>query len=349
MLNVSGIVTTYRLPGPGGSTELLAALAAQDRLLEAALGGARCTTALLESDVPGAERGPWSAPVRVRGRLVAVVAVQPPSPPREPTPVEQAVLALGAELARQTIERELEARETGEQLRRWRTNETLGRLALAVAHDFNNLLSVIQGEASIALDGVDDVETRDSVEMVLEAAARGTDLTRRLLDFGRTTAAERSALDLDEVVGGSVALVGRLLPRSISLAVELDGALPPVFGVRVELEQLLLNLALNARDAMPEGGELHIATRRGGGEVRLVVRDTGSGMDEETRRHVLEPFFTTKEPGAGTGLGLAIVADVVERHRGRLTIESVRGEGSTFVVSLPVACEATRAEYRLCA
>jgi CheY-like chemotaxis protein len=194
-----------------------------------------------------------------------------------------------------------------------------------------------------------DPAARDNAAAVAESAQRAAGLTRQLLTFSRKQILERRPLDVNAVIVDMGSMLQRLIGERIRVVTSLarDGAY--VNGDRAQLEQVLLNLAVNARDAMPDGGELHLATatvespgeRTGavtlpaGRFVELVVRDTGTGMDEATRRRVFEPFFTTKAPGQGTGLGLSTVYAVVEQHEGHIVVDSAPGQGATFHLYLP--------------
>jgi CheY-like chemotaxis protein len=179
-----------------------------------------------------------------------------------------------------------------------------------------------------------DATARDNAASIAESAQRAAALTRQLLTFSRKQIIERRTLDVNAVIVDMASMLQRLIGEHIKVVTTLarDGAY--VSADRAQLEQVLLNLAVNARDAMPEGGELHFATSSvtlpAGRFVELVVRDTGSGMDEATRARVFEPFFTTKASGKGTGLGLSTVYAVVEQHEGHIALESAPGQGATF-------------------
>ena len=230
--------------------------------------------------------------------------------------------------------------------------ETVGRLAGGVAHDFNNLLTVILScSAELREDLVRGTTPRpEDVEEIHAAGERARDLTRQLLAFARKQVVAPVQLDLNDVVRGSQKMLGRLLGEDIDLRVNCQPGLWTLRADRGQVEQVLLNLAVNARDAMPRGGTLTIETRnvamssqaeareRDGlpGEwVRLVVRDSGAGMAPEVKAHLFEPFFTTKEQGRGTGLGLATVYGIVKQSGGHVHVESEVGRGSTFEVCFP--------------
>ncbi|MBW3661045.1 MAG: response regulator [Gemmatimonadetes bacterium] len=217
--------------------------------------------------------------------------------------------------------------------------EALGRLAGGVAHDFNNLLMVIRGYAELL--GQDAANSgRREIEEILAAAGRGADLTRQLLAFSRGTVEESRVVDLHEVVEALERMIRRLLPETIRLEIRLSATKRRVLVDPGRIEQALLNLVVNAQDAMAGGGRLEIETRNPDPDtVEMVVRDTGVGMEPEVVDRIFEPFFTTKEEGDGTGLGLAIVYGVVEHSGGAIAIESRLGEGTAFTIRLPLAAE----------
>jgi two-component system, cell cycle sensor histidine kinase and response regulator CckA len=230
--------------------------------------------------------------------------------------------------------------------------EAIGQLAGGVAHDFNNLLTVILSCSSELKQDLehDRALDREDVEEIHAAAERARDLTRQLLAFARQQVADPVALHLNGVVQGSQKLLTRLLGEHVNLRLSLEPHPWTIHGDPGHLEQVILNLALNARDAMPRGGTLTLETRnatasaeeaardpdRHAGEwVQLVVSDTGIGMPEEVKRHIFEPFFTTKGQGQGTGLGLATVYGLVDQAGGHLHVESEPGEGTAFTLCFP--------------
>jgi CheY-like chemotaxis protein len=216
--------------------------------------------------------------------------------------------------------------------------ESMGQMAGGVAHDFNNILMVIRASTSFLDERADlDATARADVEAIDEAAGRAVALTTQLLAFARRQPRRLERLDLDQVVVAGATLLRRVLGENITLLVEPRGSLPPIEADRGQLELVLLNLAINARDAMPSGGTLRIATEAGHGAVHLLVRDDGTGMAPETVARVFEPFFTTKPPGKGTGLGLSIVHGIVHQSGGTVRVESGLGIGTTFDVVLPIA------------
>jgi len=240
-----------------------------------------------------------------------------------------------------------------EQLRQAQKMEVVGRLAGGVAHDFNNLLTAINGYSDLLLDDLPaEGHEHEQVAEIRKAGERAARLTRQLLTFGRQQVVAPQILDLNALVQGAAALLQRVIGEDVKLTTVLDLALARVKVDRGQLEQVLLNLAVNARDAMPTGGRLHVRTQNAPevliGDrpcVMLEVSDTGRGMDEETLRHLFEPFFTTKPVGQGTGLGLATVYAIVKQAGGHIEVESEPGRGTTFGVYLP-ATEGAAAEER---
>lgn len=228
--------------------------------------------------------------------------------------------------------------------------EAVGQLATGVAHDFNNLLTVILGQIYFVKDAPQlDAEKRESLEAVVAAAERGASLSRQLLTFSRKSIVTRSAVSLNDALTSAAKFLGRTLGADIALNLELSPSLPRTMMDAAQVDQVLANLALNARDAMPDGGSLTICTDlksllavdQGevppGVYVSLTVTDTGIGMDEEVRRRVFEPFFTTKPRERGTGMGLAMVYGIVAQAGGFVRCESTLGEGTTFEILLPAA------------
>jgi PAS domain S-box-containing protein len=265
-----------------------------------------------------------SSPIRDRiGRLVGTVCI-----------------------ARDVTERkraEQMIRETEERFRQSQKMEAIGRLAGGVAHDFNNALTVILGYSSTLANRLqsDDVLRRDAEE-IMRAGSRAASLTRQLLAFSRKQVLQPKVLDLNAVLKGLEPMLRRLIGEDVELIITTISGRAYVKVDHGQVEQIIMNLAVNARDAMPRGGTLTIGTKAGFGrdaEVLLIVTDTGCGMDAETQTHIFEPFFTTKDKGKGTGLGLSTVYGIVKQSGGQITVESQLGLGSTFVISFPLAVE----------
>ena len=237
-----------------------------------------------------------------------------------------------------------------EQLRNAQQLEAVGRLAGGVAHDFNNILSIIMGHGELLLAGSDE-RARNGVEQIQRAADRAASLTQQLLAFSRKQVLLPKVLDLNEAVADVQKMLARVIGEDIALAATLDPSLKPVKADPGQIEQVLMNLAINARDAMPQGGRLTMQTANveisseqsrdldlpPGQHVMLRVTDTGHGMDAETLSHIFEPFFTTKPMGKGTGLGLATVYGIVKQSGGSIRVESEAGRGSEFRIYLPAA------------
>ncbi|MEW6433727.1 MAG: ATP-binding protein [Myxococcota bacterium] len=234
-----------------------------------------------------------------------------------------------------------EARALAERLQQAQKMEALGRLAGGIAHDFNNLLSVMQTCTALALDALPpDSPVREDLEDVRTAQGRAADLTRQLLAFSRREVVVPRRIDVGASLAGILELLRRLTGPGVTLETHLEPDLWPLWAGPSQLEQIVLNLGINARGAMPDGGRLVIRAGNHvdpalGEVVRLIVRDTGTGMDEETRRRLFEPFFTTK--ASGTGLGLSTVFGLVESLGGRIEVDSAPGQGTEFRVLLPRA------------
>ncbi|RZO52304.1 MAG: response regulator [Sandaracinaceae bacterium] len=226
--------------------------------------------------------------------------------------------------------------------------EALGRLAGGIAHDFNNLLQVVAGALEVAQRERTPPDRKDRyLKLALDATTRGADLTRQLLAFGQRHAWQPRALDLSRVIGEVGEWLPRLLGDHVTLELRAERQLP-VFADRGQIEQVVLNLVTNARDAMPEGGTVEVSAEARGRVVVLSVHDQGVGMSEETRARIFEPFFTTKERGKGTGLGLASVHGIAAQQGWELRVESAPGAGTTFEVRMPlIEDEPVSAEYEL--
>jgi PAS domain S-box-containing protein len=241
-----------------------------------------------------------------------------------------------------------ERRRLEERLRQSEKMLAVGQLAGGVAHDFNNQLAGILGFAELMAKRSADPASRRYAEQITTAAQRAADLTGKLLAFSRKGAALAVPVDLHACIHETIALLARTLPPGIAIREDLQAPAAQVRGDPTQLQSALLNLAINARDAMPDGGALTFATRRldlaaggsaelpAGGYLELTVADTGCGMDERVRAHLFEPFFTTKAPGKGTGMGLASVYGTVAGHGGRIQVDSAPGHGSAFRILLPL-------------
>ncbi|HEX4451488.1 MAG TPA: response regulator [Kofleriaceae bacterium] len=226
--------------------------------------------------------------------------------------------------------------ESQEQLRQAQKMEAIGRLAGGVAHDFNNMLSVILSYGLMMTDELPETDPmRDDAQEIVKAAERATALTRQLLMFSRQEIVKPRVLDLRERVANMHNMLERLLGEDVALVTRCPESLGRVRVDPSHIEQVVMNLVVNARDAMPTGGKLTIELRDDGDRVVLAVTDTGIGMERETQARIFEPFYTTKGPGRGTGLGLSTVFGIVEQCGGAIRVKSEPGAGTTFDVSLP--------------
>jgi two-component system cell cycle sensor histidine kinase/response regulator CckA len=252
-----------------------------------------------------------------------------------------------------------ERKRMEEQMRQAQKMEAIGRLAGGIAHDFNNLLSPILGYSDLLLDDKAlDADIRQSMNEIMRAASRARDLVRQLLAFSRKQTLEFKPVDINKTVDKFEELLRRTLPEDIHISAELCPDLPPARADIGQIEQIIMNLAVNAADAMPDGGELMIRTSlshpddeqgaisvdsQPGPCIVLTMADTGHGMDKEIREHIFEPFFTTKGE-QGTGLGLATVFGIVQQHNGKIWLKSEPSKGTAFKIYLPASGDTHVAE-----
>jgi PAS domain S-box-containing protein len=245
-----------------------------------------------------------------------------------------------------------------DQYRQAQKMESVGRLAGGVAHDFNNILTAIMGYTGLSLQGLpDDSPIRTNLQGIEASTERAANLTRQLLAFARKQVIEPKSVNLNELISGVSKILRRLITEDIELVILPAAELGWVKADPGQLEQVLFNLVVNARDAMPEGGKLILETSNltlnkadarsyagvtAGDYVSLAVTDTGTGMSDEVKTHIFEPFFTTKEPGKGTGLGLATCFGIVKQSDGHIWVESELNQGTTFRIFLPRVAEAAR-------
>ena len=314
--------------------------------------------------LPEGAASPWrhvpihrflAVPVLDAGRIVAVAAVankQEAYTSEDADALSTLMHKMWEILARQETERERKSLE--EQFHQAQKMESIGQLAGGVAHDFNNILQAIVGYGGLLLERLPESDkTHDFAEQIVQSAERAAALTRQLLAFSRRQILEMEDLDLNEVVHGLTKMIRRIIGEDVEIKVMEGRPLGIVHADRGQMEQVLLNLCVNARDAMPEGGILTIETENvamnseygethawatPGRYVLLSVTDTGCGMDAQTQARIFEPFFTTKEVGKGTGLGLATVYGIVRQHQGMIQVYSEVGKGTLFKVYLP-SCE----------
>jgi two-component system, cell cycle sensor histidine kinase and response regulator CckA len=307
-------------------------------------------------------RACWSTPILSTDSQVLGTFAMYYTAARRETEADVELIRRVTDLASIAIERH----RTAEQLEAMKADlaqaqkmEAIGKLAGGVAHDFNNLLAVILGVTSAVIDSAPpDDPLRTDLGAVIKASERASALTGNLLAFCRKQVLVPRALDLNAAVGALDDMLRTLAGPQIEIVTRLDASPATVLADPVQMEQVIVNLVVNARDAMPEGGRLEITTSNTRVEARtadglapgpyitLSIRDDGQGMDEETRRRIFEPFFTTKPTGRGTGLGLAIVWGVVNQSGGKIEADSRVGQGTVFRVHLPQSAPGTAASAR---
>jgi two-component system cell cycle sensor histidine kinase/response regulator CckA len=254
--------------------------------------------------------------------------------------------------ALEEVEQRENRRSLEDQLRQAHKMESIGTLAGGVAHDFNNLLTVIIGNAQLALAKVKPGDpTYDSLIESEKVGRRAADLTGQLLVFSRRQKLDPRIVNLNDSLPDFMKMLERIIGANIEVQFESPSNLPLLTADPAQIEQAVMNLAVNARDAMPSGGRITIKARevtldedycqqdplaKPGRYVRIDVSDSGTGIDDVTRKRIFEPFFTTKEPGKGTGLGLSVVYGVIKQHNGFIEVDSVLGRGTTFALFVPV-------------
>jgi signal transduction histidine kinase len=278
---------------------------------------------------------------------------------RERRQAEHAIRQLNEELEQRVKDRTAELEKRDHQLRQAQKMEAIGTLAGGIAHEFNNLLQAIQGYTRYAMEGLDaEGERHKDLQQVIQASDRATALTRQLLGFSRREVLQMSDIEPNALVSSLVKMLRPLIGEHIKIELMLGENIGVVHADPGHLQQMLMNLCVNARDAMPGGGRLTIKSEdvrlteaycdyhhdiQPGRYLLLTVADTGCGMPPEVRDHIFEPFFTTKEVGKGTGLGLAMVYGMVRQHRGAIRVYSEVGIGTTFRIYLPTIDHASDA------
>ena len=309
-------------------------------------------------DVP---RPALIAPMTIMGRVIGTIEIQNQEG-KSYTSEHVTAMEMAANLAASAIDnvRLLEQeREQALKLQQSQKMEAIGTLAGGVAHDFNNLLMVIIGNTDLAFKKSAETDpVRPRLAEIDKAAKRAAVLTRQLLAFGRRQQMERRNIKLNDVIAEIMKLLNRIIGADVEVNVRAGSNLSIISADPAQIEQVVMNLAVNARDAMPEGGQLTIETSnvtldenyqdhypyaQPGKYVELQVSDSGSGMDERTKAHIFEPFFTTKQVGKGTGLGLSMAYGIVKQHDGYINVYSEPGHGTTFKIYLPVTDSAVEA------
>lgn len=310
-------------------------------------------------------RSSLAAPMLVMGRVLGAIEVQSVEPGAY-SRANATVVQVAANLAAMAIDNvRLLAREIDreEHLRHAQRMEAIGRLAGGVAHDFNNIVTVVSGYSDILLRRLGPHDPlRQDVHEIKDASTRAATLTRQLLAFSRKQIFETRVLNLNRAIERVERMLGRLIGEDVELVTSLDATVGRIRADPGQIEQVIVNLVVNARDAMPDGGRLVIATNDidvdesthsdraelpPGNYVRLAFTDTGTGMDVETLNRIFEPFFTTKAQGRGTGLGLATVYGIVNQSDGFILVSSAIGRGTTFEIFLPRVDDEATGEFEL--
>lgn len=326
------VISDYEMPGFGG-IEALQILKESGHDLPFIL-----VSAVLSEEMAVSAMKAGANDFVMKGRLARLVPA-----------IERELREAETRMARKTAETAL--RQSEEQLRQAQKLEAVGRLAAGVAHDFNNILTAITGHSEMLIGALDPHDTRlKHAEQIEKAAGMAAALTRQLLTFSRKQVIEPRVLNLNDVVTNIQKMLGRLVGEDIELHLDAD---PDTGAIRADphqIEQIIMNLAVNARDAMTSCGKLSIKTgnvslddgqartfpdMKPGNYVMLTISDTGTGMTDEVKAHLFEPFFTTKAPGKGTGLGLATCFGIVKQNNGHIHVQSEVGHGTTFTIYLP--------------
>ena len=269
----------------------------------------------------------------IGGDLSARVGIRPPG--------EMGLLCRAVDSMAHAVEEreELLKQATRQQVGRSEQLASVGRLAAGVAHEINNPLTGVLAFADLLREkeNMDD-QDREDLELIIRETKRAREIVKGLLDFARETPQVKTQVNINDLVRQTILLLGkRDALQDIQLVEALTEPLPQVLGDKNQLQQVLINLSLNACEAMPNGGTLMLATSCADGRIVIEVTDTGCGIKQEHLDKVLEPFFTTKPVGKGTGLGLSVSYGIVQQHGGTLEVESQEGKGTTFKVTLPVA------------
>ena len=301
-------------------------------------------------------QGHYCLPIKFRNRMQGVLALYAPGGYTEEEGARDFLATICAAIAKIVEYNELETK-----VYRMQKLEALGRTAGAIAHDFNNILTSMKGFSSLAQEALEEgSEARKYLKELASGIDKGAGLVQQILAFSRSQPAEMSAQNLNAVITGMEKILNVVLEKKARLKLNLAPGLPEILGNKNQLEQIIMNLAVNARDAMPKGGEFTIVTRPAAEAcercapglspapraVELALSDTGGGIPEEVKDRIFEPFFTTKPEGKGTGLGLSTVYSLVKLHKGEISVDSQVGRGTTFDIRLPSAGAQVKLETR---